>query len=71
MLRFILGLIGGIFALAMIGSLFSGLKTYFSNPPAQLASDVFHKEPRELHLASDGLFGSFKRNPRDALNFGN
>ena len=62
MLRFILGLIGGIFALAMIGSLFSGLKTYFSNPPAQLASDVFHKEPRELHLASDGPFGSFKRN---------
>jgi ubiquinol-cytochrome c reductase cytochrome c1 subunit len=62
MLRFILGLIGGIFALAMIGSLFSGLKTYFSNPPAQLASDVFHKEPRELHLASDGPFGSFKHN---------
>src|SRR5437763_8999697 len=62
MLRFILGLIGGIFALAMIGSLFSGLKTYFSNPPAQLASDVFHKEPKELHLASDGMFGSFKRN---------
>jgi ubiquinol-cytochrome c reductase cytochrome c1 subunit len=46
----------------MIGSLFSGLKTYFSNPPAQLASDVFHKEPRELHLASDGPFGSFKHN---------
>src|SRR5437763_2588311 len=62
MLRFILGLIGGIFALAMIGSLFSGLKTYFSNPPAQLASDVFHKEPKELHLASDGMFGSFKSN---------
>src|SRR4051794_36263081 len=62
MLRFILGLIGGIFALAMIGSLFSGLKTYFSNPPTQLASDVFHKEPRELHLASDGPFGSFKHN---------
>jgi ubiquinol-cytochrome c reductase cytochrome c1 subunit len=62
MLRFILGLIGAVFALAMIGSLFSGLKTYFSNPPAQLASDVFHKEPKELHLASDGPFGSFKHN---------
>jgi ubiquinol-cytochrome c reductase cytochrome c1 subunit len=59
MLRFILGLIGAVFALAMIGSLFSGLKTYFSNPPAQLASDVFHKEPKELHLASDGPFGRF------------
>src|SRR3954471_19211988 len=62
MLRFILGLIGGVFALAMIGSLFSGLKTYFSNPPTPLASDVFHREPRELHLASDGPFGSFKHN---------
>jgi ubiquinol-cytochrome c reductase cytochrome c1 subunit len=60
MLRFILGFVGAIFALAMIGSLFSGLSTYFSNPPAKLAADVFHKEPRELHLASDGAFGSFK-----------
>ena len=62
MLRFILGFIGGIFALAMIASLFSGLKTYFSNPPAPLASDVFHKEPKELPLASNGPFGSFKSN---------
>ena len=59
-MRFILGFIGAVFALAMIGSLFSGLKTYFSNPPAQLASDVFHKEPKELHLSSDGPFGNFK-----------
>ncbi len=62
MLRFILGLIGAVFALALILSLFSGLKTYFSNPPAPLASDVFHKEPKELRLASDGPFGSFKHN---------
>ena len=35
------------------------LATYYSNPPAPLASDVFHQEPKELHLASDGPFGNF------------
>ena len=37
------------------------LATYFSNPPAPLASDVFHKEPKALHLASDGPFGKFDK----------
>ena len=60
-MRFIFGLIGAVFALALTFSLFSGLKTYFSNPPAALASDVFHKEPRELALSSDGPFGKFDK----------
>ena len=58
-MRFILGFIGAVFALILTVSLISGLSTYFSNPPAPLASDVFHKEPRKLHLASDGMFGKF------------
>src|SRR6476646_161062 len=58
-MRFILGFIGAVFALILTISLISGLSTYFSNPPAPLASDVFHKEPKELHLASDGPFGKF------------
>jgi ubiquinol-cytochrome c reductase cytochrome c1 subunit len=61
-MRFILGLIGAVFALALTFSLFSGLKSYIQNPPAPLASDVFHKEPKELRLTSDGPFGSFKNN---------
>src|SRR5689334_23639793 len=60
-MRFILGFIGAIFALALTFSLFSGLKTYAANPPAPLASDVFHKEPKELHLSSDGPFGKFDK----------
>src|SRR6476659_3742582 len=60
-MRFILGLVGAVFALALTFSLFSGLKTYASNPPAPLASDVFHKEPRELALSSDGPFGKFDK----------
>src|SRR3954453_7755521 len=56
-MRFILGLIGAVFALALTFSLFSGLKTYFASPPAALASDVFHEEPKALALSSDGPFG--------------
>ena len=59
-MRFILGFIGAVFALAMTCSLFSGLSTYFSSPPTPLASDEFHREPKALHLASDGPFGNFK-----------
>src|SRR3982751_1550211 len=60
-MRFILGLIGAVFALALTFSLFSGLKTYFASPPAALASDVFHEEPKALALSSDGPFGKFDK----------
>ena len=58
-MRFILGFIGAVFALVLTISLITGLSTYLSNPPAPLAASVFHKEPKELHLASDGPFGTF------------
>lgn len=60
-MRFILGLIGAVFALALTLSLFSGLKTYLQNPPAPLASETFHLEPKALHLSSDGPFGKFDK----------
>jgi len=56
-MRFILGLIGAAFALALTCSLFSGLKTYLTSPPAPLAAEEFHKGPKELRLPSDGPFG--------------
>ena len=59
-MRFILGFIGSVFAAILLFSMISNLATYIGNKPAPLASDVFHKEPKELHLASDGPFGSFK-----------
>jgi ubiquinol-cytochrome c reductase cytochrome c1 subunit len=34
---------------------------YFSSPPAPLASDVYHREPKELALSSDGPFGKFDK----------
>ena len=60
-MRFILGFIGSVFALILLISLFSNLATYFSNPPAPLAAEEFHREPKPLHLASDGPFGRFDK----------
>src|SRR6476620_717694 len=61
MLRFILGFIGAVFAAILLISFFSNLATYFRNPPAPLAAEEFHREPREIHLASDGPFGKFDK----------
>jgi ubiquinol-cytochrome c reductase cytochrome c1 subunit len=60
-MRLILGFIGAVFALILTISLINGLKTYVTSPPAPLASDEFHREPKPLHLASDGAFGKFDK----------
>src|SRR6478672_9418236 len=60
-MRFILGFIGAVFAAVLLISFFSNLATYFQNPPAPLASDLFHKEPKALPLSSDGPFGTFDK----------
>jgi ubiquinol-cytochrome c reductase cytochrome c1 subunit len=59
MVRFIGFLVGLVFAGVLLISLIGSVASYFSNPPAALASNVFHKEPKELKLASDGPFGKF------------
>lgn len=61
MLRFILGFLGAVFAAVLLISFFSNLATYFRNPPAPLAADIFHKEPKEVHFSSDGPFGKFDK----------
>src|SRR5689334_5192978 len=60
-MRFILGFIGAVFAAILLISFFSNLATYFSNPPAPLAAEEFHKHPKPLALASDGPFGKFDK----------
>jgi ubiquinol-cytochrome c reductase cytochrome c1 subunit len=59
MVRVIGFLVGLVFAGVLLISLISNAATYFSNRPAPLASEEFHKEPKELRLASDGPFGKF------------
>jgi ubiquinol-cytochrome c reductase cytochrome c1 subunit len=60
-MRFILGFIGSVLAAILLFSMISNLATYFRNPPAPLASDRFHLEPKALHLQSDGPFGTFDK----------
>ena len=59
MVRVIAFITGLVFAGVLLISLISNAATYFSSPPAPLASDEFHKEPRELRLSSDGPLGKF------------
>src|SRR3954447_22849967 len=57
--RLISYVIGFVFAGILLISLITGVATYIHSPPAPLASEEFHEEPRPLHLASDGPFGKF------------
>ena len=61
MVRIIGFLVGLAFVGVLLISLFSGVSNYFSNPPAPMAESEFHKEPKELKLASDGPFGKYDR----------
>jgi ubiquinol-cytochrome c reductase cytochrome c1 subunit len=61
MVRIIGFLVGLAFAGVLLISLFSGVSDYISNPPLPLAENEFHKEPKELKLASDGPFGKYDR----------
>ena len=58
-MRFILGFVGFVFATVLLISLITGVATNLSNPPASLAAEEFHKDPKPLRLASDGPFGKF------------
>jgi len=60
-MRFILGFIGSVFAAILLFSMISNLATYATNPPAPLAAEKFHREPKELALKSDGPFGKFDK----------
>ena len=61
MVRVIGFLVGLVFAGVLLISLITGVATYFSSPPAPLASEEFHRAPKALHLASDGAFGKFDK----------
>src|SRR3954447_3961072 len=61
MVRVIAFVVGLVFAGVLLISMISNAAGYFSNPPAPLASDVYHREPRELALSSDGPFGKFDK----------
>lgn len=59
MVRIIAILVGLVFAVVLLIALIGNAASYFSNPPAPLASEGFHLAPKKLALASDGPFGKF------------
>jgi ubiquinol-cytochrome c reductase cytochrome c1 subunit len=61
MVRVIAFLVGLVFAGILLISLISGLATYFRTPPETFASELLHREPEPLALASDGPFGKFDK----------
>ena len=61
MIRWIARIIGLGFVVAVLFAFGSDLITYFQSPPEPSVEHEFHREPKELHLASDGPFGKFDR----------
>ena len=61
MVRIIGFFVGLLFSVALLFSLGSNLKEYIQSPPEPSAEHEFHREAKELHLASDGPFGKFDR----------
>ncbi len=59
MIRIISILAGVFFTLALLTSFSKGAYSFVTEPPAASAASVFHKEPRELDLASNGPLGKF------------
>jgi len=51
---FFVGLFFGVMALWAFGT---GLYTQLTSPPEKTAASVFHRQPRELKLSSNGWFG--------------
>jgi ubiquinol-cytochrome c reductase cytochrome c1 subunit len=61
MIRWIARAIGAAFVIAVLWAFGSNLKTNLQSPPAPTAEHEFHREPKELHLASDGPTGKFDK----------
>lgn len=61
MIRWIARIVGLGFVVAVLFAFGSDLKTYFQAPPAATAEHEFHREHKELKLASDGPFGKFDK----------
>jgi ubiquinol-cytochrome c reductase cytochrome c1 subunit len=61
MVRIIGFLVGLGFAGVLLISLVVNLVGFIQSPPEPTAEHEFHREPKALHLASDGPFGKFDR----------
>jgi len=61
MVRLIASLVGAAFVLVLGIALFGSVAGVITDPVAPTAESVAHKHPKELELASNGVFGKFDR----------
>ncbi len=61
MVRLIASLVGAAFVLVLGIALFGSVSGVIADPVAPSAESVAHKHPKELELASNGVFGKFDR----------
>ncbi|MDD3799285.1 MAG: cytochrome c1 [Novosphingobium sp.] len=61
MTRLIGILVGLFFTVAVLWAFATGAANYIAEPPAATAESVYHRHPKELHLQSDGPFGTFDK----------
>ena len=61
MVRIISGLIGSAFVLVLAIALFGSVSGVIADPAKPTAIEEFHKHPKELELASNGMMGKFDR----------
>ena len=59
MIRILSILVGLFFSMALLWSLGNGAVAYISEPPHATVEHEFHKRPKEVAFASDGVFGKF------------
>ncbi|MEO6580535.1 MAG: cytochrome c1 [Sphingomicrobium sp.] len=61
MIRWIARIIGIGFVFVLVLSLYGTVSGYFTSPPEATAEHEFHREPKEVHFASNGPLGKFDR----------
>ena len=61
MIRWIARLIGIGFVGVLLIALYGTVSDYIGSPPKATAESLFHREPKELSLESDGPLGKFDR----------
>jgi ubiquinol-cytochrome c reductase cytochrome c1 subunit len=59
MVRKIAYAVGALFVLSLLFALWGSISGVITDPTPETAAQIFHKEPKELSLASDGPFGKF------------
>ena len=61
MVRKIAYAVGALFVLSLLFALWGSISGVITDPTPKTAAEIFHKEPKELSLASDGPFGKFDK----------